>query len=309
MDKLPSLPIPREESKRSPLKDRLLTIGLLVELVLLGAVAGWYFFGRSETPVPQPIAVLGTRDVHALGISPSSVDTIFFGHHDGVLRSTDGGYRWQPLPISGDAMAVAIPPSMPQTVYMAGHEVFFKSTNGGNTWERMLYDLPYDDIHGLAIDTKDPNTLYAFVVGYGLFKSRDGGASWKKLSNGLPNTVMALAVAADNPQVLYAGTMSDGLLKSADGGVTFQRANKGIQNGMIMALATVPSKPGLIYAGTDKGLFRSNDGGANWSLTGFKDGVGALAVAPSNPELMLLVDMQTNVYRSNDAGATWGPGK
>ncbi|MCL5958187.1 MAG: hypothetical protein M1358_02540, partial [Chloroflexi bacterium] len=190
--------------------------------------------------------------------------------------------------------------------YMSGHEVFFRSTNGGNTWERMLYDLPYDDIHGFAIDPKDSKTFYAFVVGYGLFQSLDGGTTWKRLSAKLPDTVMALAVAEDNPLVLFAGTLSDGLLKSADGGVTWKPANKGIQNRMVMALATVPSKTGLMYAGTEKGLFLSRDGGASWSPTSFKSGVGAVAVAPGNAQLVLVVDMETNVFRSNDAGVTWG---
>ena len=309
MDEMPSLPVPRKRSNRWQLNDRFLTIGILVELVLLGVAAAWFFFGKPESPAPQSIAVLATRDVHALAISPSSIDSVFFGHHDGVLRSTDGGYRWRPLPISGDAMALAIPPSNPQLVYMAGHEVFFKSTNGGNTWERMVYDLPYDDIHGFAVDPNSPNTLYAFVVGFGLYNSLDGGATWKRLSTKLPDTVMALAVAVNNPRVLYAGTMSDGLLKSSDGGITWQPVTNGIRNRMIMALVTVPSRPGLLYAGTDKGLFRSDDGGTSWSPTGFKDGVGAVAVAPGNPQLVVIVDMRTNVYRSKDAGSTWGASK
>lgn len=291
--------------------------GLIVVLALLAVFATWSHFGKSESRVSlsvasgaqaaKPIATLRTEDVHALAISPRDANLVYFGHHQGVMRSDDGGYHWSSLPVKGDAMALAIPPAEPDVIYMGGHEMFLRSNDGGNTWQAVANNLPDQDIHGFAVDAKDPKTLYAFVVGHGLFKSNDSGASWKSVSNSLPNSVMSLATSGDNPQILYAGSMDQGILRSADGGVTWKPANDRLGTKMVLSLATEPSLPGLVYAGTDKGLFESADEGASWSPTDFKSPAEAVTVAPGDSKRILVVDNKNNVFRSEDGGTTWNP--
>ncbi|MDO8673322.1 MAG: hypothetical protein Q7O66_18095, partial [Dehalococcoidia bacterium] len=145
--------------------------------------------------------------------------------------------------------------------------------------------------------------------GYGLFKSGDGGASWKGVSNTLSRSVMALAIAGDDSKTIYAGSMDLGILRSTDGGVTWQPANIGLNTKAVMSLATSPTAPGLVYAGTDRGLFQSKDSGVSWTLAGFRGAAMVVAAAPANPQHIVLVDDKTNVYRSEDGGATWGSGR
>ena len=276
----------------------------------LVAIIAWSYLIKADAQTPKAIALLGTADVHALAISPTDPSVVFFGHHNGIMRSDDGGNTWRPLVAKQnfDAMGLAAIPGSPGVVYAAGHLLLFRTDNGGASWQPVKHDLPYDDIHGFAVDPADTKTLYAFVVGYGLFKSQDSGTSWTRISTALPGSVMALAVAVDDPRALYAGTMGGGLLRSNDGGVTWRSASQGIDSSMVMSLAVTPSVPGLVYAGTDKGLYRSVDGGASWSPTGFTRPAFAVAVGPSNPRLILVVDSDTKVYRSQDGGATWGGG-
>ncbi|MDO8671299.1 MAG: cytochrome c-type biogenesis protein CcmH [Dehalococcoidia bacterium] len=309
----------------------LLGIAIIAGLALFAGIASWSFLSKSETQAgngvgsetrttgsvtPQaqaarPIATLKTEDVHALAIGPRDDNVIYFGHHDGVLRSDDGGQTWRPLVAQRnfDAMGLAVSSAAPEIIYAAGHGILSRSTDSGKTWQAVANDLPGKDIHGFAMSAKDPKTLFAFVVGYGLFKSGDGGTSWKILSSALPASVMALAVSGDDSKTVYAGSMDSGLLRSTDGGVTWQPANIGLNTKAVMSLATSPTAPGLVYVGTDRGLFQSKDGGASWTLDGFNGTAMAVAAAPANPQLILLVDDKTNVYRSEDGGATWGSGR
>ncbi len=286
----------------------IIAVAVAIALVLLLAIVGRSYLSPQG---PQPIATLQTADVHALAISPKDGNVVFFGHHNGILRSDDGGRNWQPVVAQKnfDAMELAIPLADAQTIYAAGHGIFYRSTDGGKTWESMANALPYDDVHGFALDARDPKNLYAFVVGYGLLESGDGGASWKSVDEQLPQSIMSLAAAPDNPRTLFAGTMDEGILRSLDGGLTWQPDNNGIDTKDILSLSTSTSAAGLVYAGTDKGLFRSNDGGGTWSPTSFQGVAASVAVAPDNPKTLLVVDDKTNVYRSDDGGVTWGSGR
>lgn len=271
-----------------------------LSLLLIGAVT---FLLASRLRGPEPIARLDTMDYHALAISPLDPNIVFFGHHQGVMFTRDGGFNWQPLPIQGDAMGLAIHPAAPQTIYATGHYVFSKSTDGGATWQAVSNDLPDLDIHGFAFDPRDAQTMYAFVVRYGLFISRDGGAHWEPLSRRLPDSVMSLAASGTR---LYAGTMDSGLWISDDAGKTWRSAESHGLGRAVMGLVIDPADSNALYVGTANGVMRSPDRGLTWSRLG-PEGVGivTLAVAPTNPKTILAVSYQGRVYRSRDGGDTW----
>lgn len=169
--------------------------GVLVAAVLLGGG------GRQAGGA---IAVLRTADFHALAFSPDDPEGAFFGHHNGMMRSTDGGRTWSALVAQPnfDAMGLAVNRGNSRQIFLAGHDVFQISVDGGASWQPVAHDLPGTDIHGFAMSANDPNRLYAFVVRHGLFSSADGGRRWTEASSALPGDVMALAAAGGSPEIL-----------------------------------------------------------------------------------------------------------
>ena len=187
------------------------------------------------------------------------------GWGDGVYKSTDGGRSWTNLGL-GDARhiaRIAIHPSNPDVVYVAamGHlwgpnaeRGLYKTTNGGRSWTRVLAVDNETGVADVAIDPSNPETLYAasyqrrrqaygFVgggPGSALWKSVDGGASWKKLTDGLPSGTLGrigISIYRKNPATVYVSVEQGlrytssisyekrlaGVYRSADRGESFRR--------------------------------------------------------------------------------------
>ncbi|MBI2918882.1 MAG: hypothetical protein HYY01_12945 [Chloroflexi bacterium] len=260
--------------------------------------------------------MLRTADFHSLAFSPVDARIVYFGHHNGAMQSEDGGRTWRQLVDrrNFDAMALSVASANPQQIYLAGHNVFQVSADEGRSWQPVQHDLPGTDIHGFATSLDDPNRLFAFVVGHGLLTSNDGGATWRRLTGGLPADIMSLAAAGGTPETLYAGSMNSGLLKSTDGGEKWSRVAVGPGSRSVTALAVDPSNPRTVFAADDTGLYNTTDGGATWRKLVFPgDNAVALAVAPSQPGVVLAITVRGDqngrtglVYRSEDGGQTWG---
>jgi photosystem II stability/assembly factor-like uncharacterized protein len=303
-------------------------VALALVAAVLGVRAALAPGGGPAASGVAPLSVLRTADFHALAFSPDNPDTVFFGHHNGVMRSDDGGRTWKALVDrrNFDAMGLAVSHANPRQIFLAGHDIFQVSTDGGVTWQEAVHNLPGTDIHGFAISPDDPSRLYAFVVGHGVFGSGDAGRTWQRLGE-VPRDVMALAAAGGDPETLYAASMSAGVLRSTDGGKTWAPAVTGLGSRRVLALAVDPSPgtgqalssaaPGAgrparqtLYAGTEGGLYKSTDGGATWARLPFPGmTVVALAVSPARPQRILAIsyhDGRGEVFRSDDGGATWG---
>ena len=196
----------------------------------------------------------------------------------GVFKSTDGGVKWQPagLKDSRTIRRFAIHPTNPDIVFAAaggslwadgGERGLYRTTDGGKTWKLVLgAPAPHDAITGcsdVVMDLQNPDVLYAalyarqrkpwaFLYGVnvtkdgadvgGIFKSTDGGTTWKKLAGGLPSQLgrIGLAVARSKPGTVMAVVQSDeggtsdidqnhsrhgGIFRSEDAGATWQRVN------------------------------------------------------------------------------------
>ncbi|HEV8384087.1 MAG TPA: hypothetical protein VGQ11_04380 [Candidatus Acidoferrales bacterium] len=193
---------------------------------------------------------------------------------NGVYRSTDGGDTWTNvgLKTSRSIARIVVHPTDPKTAWVAatgdlwnsgGERGLYKTSDGGTTWKRVLgAQPPYDNRVGcgdVALDPSDPKVLYAVLYGRqrtpwsfqsgtavtdgkdlgGIFKSTDGGETWKKLSNGLPGSTgrIGLSIFRKNPKIVYA------IVQSEEGGTS--------------ALDDIRSKRG--------GVFRSEDAGETWT--------------------------------------------
>lgn len=105
--------------------------------------------------------------------NPSNTDRLLFGHHDGLLATSDGGRNWQPSALSGsDAMNIG---QASGELQIAGHEVYLESLDGGETWASVPNDVPGLDLHSFVADPADADRGWVFAVGHGLFRTEDAG--------------------------------------------------------------------------------------------------------------------------------------
>lgn len=164
----------------------------------------------------------------------------------------------------------------------------------------------------LAADPRDPDVIYAGTDGGGVFKSVDGGRSWRTSSRGLTRTfVFSLAVAPEHPDTLFAGTWDAQVFKSTDGGESWEPSRHGLPEGpgAVRALVVDPSDPDILYAAIERtGVFKSTDGGAGWTRA--SQGLGGvdvvtLALDPRAPRTLYVGTRKNGVFRSTDGGASW----
>src|SRR5262249_3090905 len=142
----------------------------------------------------------------------------------------------------------------------------------------------------LILDAKDPSILYG-GGSQGVFKSVDGGATWRSSNSGLIATdIFALAIDPQSPHTIYSATQTEGgsLAKSVDSGENWSAVGSGMSGGItVTALAVDPRNSDVVYAMTNVGppssIFKSADRGATWRNTGLPMAASALAVDLQSP--------------------------
>ena len=205
-----------------------------------------------------------------------------------ILQSHDGGQKWEAASSRpADNMswrAIAFAPSDLKTVY-AGTSAFYSagtfdsrmsaggvyvSHDGGASWRAANDSTSQDaNVTALAVDPRDPQTVYAATGNHGLLKTTDGGGSWTALNEGLPREPVALSVAVhpSEPGIVYVGLERAGLYRSADGGHTWQHASVGLNPEAIVSDVVFDPTDGQTMYLADRlsGVYRSTDGGATWT--------------------------------------------
>ncbi|HET9526978.1 MAG TPA: hypothetical protein VFO99_12475 [Pyrinomonadaceae bacterium] len=303
-----------------------------------GGVKWTPIFEREGTISNGDIALAPSNpEVVWVGTGESNVrNSVSFG--DGVYKSTDGGKTWQHMGLkdSERISAIAIHPQNPDIVYIGalGHAFgpneergVFMTSDGGKTWTKTLY---IDNQHGVAdldIDLTNPNILYAGMWSFerkpwthrsgsekgGVYKSSDGGRTWKKLENGLPKLMgrIGVRVAPSNPNVVYAIVESkDGTLyRSDDRGETFRNVSKQesiVSRGFYYTTVRVdPTNENRVFAVAST-LFVSVDGGKTFRSITSRSHIDfhALWIDPKNPKRMWH-GQDGGIGVSYDGGESW----
>ena len=227
----------------------------------------------------------------------------------------------------------------------------WKTDDFGRTWKPIFDDQPTGSIGAIAIAPSDPNTIYVgsgeglqrpdLSTGDGMYKSIDGGKTWRHLGLREGQQIPAILVDPRNPNRLFVAVLGHpygpnserGVFRSTDGGQTWQKVLYKDERTGAIDLAFDPRNPETVYAvlwqaqqapwengefsGANSGLFKSTDGGTTWNpLAGglptfAQGGLGriGIAIADTDPKRMYaLVEARGDaggVYRSDDAGATW----
>jgi photosystem II stability/assembly factor-like uncharacterized protein len=265
-------------------------------------------------------------------VDPQNPGTLYGANNNALFKSSDGGVTWNAigtgLPCRQCILwAVVIDPNNSSILY-AGYDDtsdasggVYKSTDGGATWSAAGGGLPayqvadgrYGGVQALAIDPKNPNTLYAanarnVAFGGGVFKSTDGALSWNPVNSGLLGGIFngafitSLTVDPRNPGTIYASGMV-GLFKSTDGGASWATVGtSGLRN-----LAVDPQKSDTLYAVSDgRGILKSTDGGTSWRAV-LADATGWVAVTPAadGASTVYAGGSSLGVWKSLDGGSSW----
>ena len=261
-------------------------------------MVGALLLTRGAPGTPVPWARLGTADVHSLAFVGESGQDLLFGHHNGVLRSIDGGRTWAALPVAQDAMEMAA--AQDGSIIIAGHNVFEASVDGGATWAPIHSDLPSLDIHGFTRSVTDSSTMWAYLAEGGVYVSTDFGVTWREAYSGSVQQLRAIERAGGDALL---GIDLRGLVASSDSGASW------------VPIGTPPTAPVTSLAATDDGqiialggvdgLYLSRDGGKVWQRVLNARIVLAVALDTGGQRLAA-VAQDTSFYRSDDGGATWG---
>lgn len=268
-------------------------------------------------------------EVTTFAVDPKRPKTVFAGTWEaGVFKSVNGGRRWRQMDVGSDVSrvdAVAIAAGEPDTVYVGTGRGVFKTTNGGRSWKRTSARIlgketeaqhfyrPTDGyVSALIVDPRDADVAYAGTQENGLFKTEDGGRSWRRVGPKYPwFRVNRLAFQPGTPSVIYAGLVR-GVYRSSDGGATWEPA--GLRRGFVTALAADPKRAQTLYAGTYEeeepdtvtgGVYKTTNGGASWRRTqGVRDAIDAIAIDPHNAGVVY-AHTWGGVVRTANGGRTW----
>jgi photosystem II stability/assembly factor-like uncharacterized protein len=274
----------------------------------------------------------------------------------GLWKTTNRGLTFEPIFDRGGSYSlgcVTLDPKNPDVVWLGTGENqaqraigygdgVYRSTDAGKTWQNMGL-RESEHIARIVVDPRDSNVILVASQGplfsaggdRGLFKTTDGGRTWKPLLQISQDTgITDLAVDPRNPDVMYAasyqrrrhtslmvgGGPEAGIFKTTDGGVKWTRLTDGIPAVDLgrIALAISPQKPDVVYATLTtsvkerkSGFYRSDDGGAHWRMVSnywvpqYPDYYGEIFADPHKYDRVYLMDMTVRV--TEDGGSTIQP--
>jgi len=282
------------------------------------------------------VAAVAPQGAHAQGISPALYQ----------------GLRWRMIgPLRGGRTVAATgSPNDPNLFYIgAVNGGIWKSDDAGRTWTPIFDNEPSGSIGAIAVAWSDPNVIYAgsgeglqrpdLAVGDGIYKSTDGGLTWRNVGLRDAQQIGSMAVDPHDPDRVFVAALGHpygpnaqrGVFRSTDGGATWQRVLYTNPNTGAFAVTIDPNDSKTVYATLwaarqapweigasfeipGSGLYKSTDGGTTWTQLGqglpSRIGRTEVAVAPSDSQIVYVyADVEAKgddngaVYRSDDAGA------
>ena len=291
--------------------------------------------------------------IGCITLDPQNSDIVWIGsgenvggrhvaYGDGIYKSVNGGKNWQNMGLkkSEHISKIIVHPTNQNTIWVAsqgplwskgGERGIFKSTDGGKSWIQKLGDDEWIGATDLIIDPRDPKILYAAtwqrhrtVAGYmgggpgsNIYKSMDGGDTWKKIDKGLPKSNMGkigLAISPQNPDVLYAAIelnrRSGGVFKSSNRGESWSKMSDAVSGGTgphyYQELYASPHNFDEIYL-ADNYMQVSFDGGKTFSRMNESEkhvDNHAVAFKKDDPNY-ILVGCDGGLYESFDKTKNW----
>lgn len=277
------------------------------------------------------IVVVGMGEHAARGVMTSM--------GDGVYKSTDAGKTWKHIGLdrTRHISDVVINPNNPNIIFVAAQGAqygptpdrgIYRSINGGTSWEKVLFVNNKTGASSLSMDMKNPSILYASMWEHrrypwtmesggatsGLYKSTDGGTTWKKMKEGLPKELgkSGISVSRANPELVFAVIEAEGkkggVYRSDDAGKKWKQINKDriniARSWYYMEILADPQNENVVYV-LNAPVTKSIDGGKSFTPLATPHGDNHdLWIHPSNNAIMINSnDGGANI--SNNGGKSW----
>jgi photosystem II stability/assembly factor-like uncharacterized protein len=261
-------------------------------------------------------------DVRSFAYDPRDPSRIFLGTSAGRLYlSTDGGMSWSRFSHLGNSSDmvldnIVIDPTNPRIIYVAAWSVesstsgdLFRSVNGGRSWD-VLPGLHGKSIRALALAPSNPRVLVAGALD-GVFRSRDGGDSWQRISpenHAEIKNVESIAIDPANPDIIYAGTWHLPW-KTEDGGKSWNNIKNGvIEDSDVFSIIIDPANPAVVFASACSGIYKSETAGSQFrKIQGIPFSARRTRVLQMDPvdHKVVYAGTTEGLWKTVDSGATW----
>jgi photosystem II stability/assembly factor-like uncharacterized protein len=296
----------------------------------------WRSTDDGETFQRHGAGMFMEAEVRALAVHPNDPETLYAGTDAGLYRTTNGGERWERLetpfdPGNGWPAGVVIwsalvHPQDPDLLFVGTcPSALYRSRNGGVTWEKLAAALTpecppivYSRVTCLLADPDDRATIWAGVEIDGVWRSRDTGETWERLSVGLSSTdIHGLAIVPGVPRSLFATTNNDLNLSQDDGETwTPQQVKQSFPHGYCRGIVAKADDPRTLFLGNGNGppgttgsVQVSRDGGATWRQATLpqtpNSTIWTFGISPADAELVFAASINGYLYHSRDGATTW----
>jgi photosystem II stability/assembly factor-like uncharacterized protein len=246
----------------------------------------------------------------------------------GAWLSPDGGDTWKraggALWTESRVYGMTTHPTEPRTIFAGADDGIYKSTDGGQSFAHLDSPMNKCDVWKIAIDPSNPDIIFAGTRPAALYRSKDGGKSWKQLAVDMadecPNVriprVTALVVDPSNPRTVWVGVEVDGVRRSLDGGDTWTRITEGVPDPDIHDVTINLNGSRKVLTTTPREIFASTDSGEHWTPLGVGEQFRlpycrALTQKEGDPKTLFVatgdgaVGKTGAIQRSTDGGQHW----
>ncbi|HVH60818.1 MAG TPA: hypothetical protein VM709_10810, partial [Candidatus Sulfotelmatobacter sp.] len=321
-------------------------------IVYVGTASGGVWKTTNNGTTWEPVFDKeGVSTIGDIAIAPSDPSVVWVGTGepnnrqssswgDGIYKSLDAGKTWKKMGLGATHHIgrIVIHPSNPEVVYAAaqGHlwgpnpeRGVYKSSDGGKTWSQVLKINDDTGVSDIAMDPQSPDTLYAAAYerrrtpfgfngggpGSAIYKTSDGGATWKKLTKGLPyenggdTGRIGLDVYRKDPNIVYAEIQHErgGTFRSEDKGETWKRMGETDPRPSYYSQIRVDPNNDLRIWELGAQMYYSEDGGKTFTtqrVHGIHGDFHGMWIDPANSSHML-TGSDGGIHWSDDAGKNW----
>ena len=281
---------------------------------------------KGALPTAQGVKNLASAKVYKIYTDPSDANALYMGTRgQGLYYSYDNGETWQTsVAMAGKYIyGLTVDPRDKCVIYVSDGQHIFKTADCQRSWELLFTEeRPTQRFVALASDFSDSKIIYGAQLGGDVFRSKDGGQSWRIIKR-FNFELRHLAADSQNPRRLYAASLNQGLYRSDDGGENWTSISAGFANFndslTFYRLILNPAQKNSLFWVSKYGILRSDDAGATWREITLLTPPGSVniysfGINPKNQLEMYYTgtilgekneNVRSTLYKTVDGGKSW----